>query len=86
LLFTHSWTATEWGGGTWGGGTWGSSATFAEVQRTVRFLRRQSGARDLGYVRIYLGGSLARTWGGSTWGGTTWGPAGGFAHIDWRVS
>lgn len=86
LLFTHSWSATTWGGGTWGDATWGSDATVGEVTRVVRFLRRQSNARDLGYVRLYFGGTLVRTWGGSTWGGTTWGPAGGFTFIDWRVS
>jgi len=79
----HPWTRTTWGSGTWGSGTWGSSASRDDVARVKGQLRQWSGARDLGIVRLYFGGT-AGGWGLGTWGSGTWGDA-GTSFIDWIV-
>lgn len=90
LAFSHPWTTDgTWGdAGTWDdGGTWDSDATVAEVTRLVRFLRRQSNARDLGFVRIYFNNGDSDVWGpDEPWDHGTWGDAATQTFIDWRVS
>lgn len=88
LAFSHTWSPDgTWGdAGTWDdGGTWDSDATVAEVTRVTRFLRRQSNARDLGYVRLYFGAVDTDVWGpDEPWDHGTWDDD-TVTFIDWRI-